>query len=182
MIMFWHGFVKERYISTRKRLHIWNFSFFSFEYESKEKKEVPAKLTRRWFQIQSLLTGLLFNKIFLFSLNSFVPDARFFAFSSTDTESRQEAANFWQVWYNTSFTSQDYGSFFVRYTTSRVTPTVGVSLITDSRQTVEESAATPTYVQTSRTSSGKNIHIQQKYKTYKKFVCCNHHSNCKQML
>lgn len=96
---------------------------------------------------------------FSFSLNSFVPDARFFAFSSTDTESRQEAANFWQVWYNTSFTSQDYGSFFVRFTTSRVTPTEPVSLITK-RQTVEETAATPTYVQTSRTSSGKNIHIQ----------------------
>ena len=99
------------------------------------------------------------QQFFLFSLKSFVPDARFFAFSSTDTESRQEAANFWQVWYNTSFTSQDYGSFFVRFTTSRVTPTEPVSLITK-RQTVEETAATPTYVQTSRTSSGKNIHIQ----------------------
>ena len=40
----------------------------------------------------------------------------------------------------------------------RVTPTVGVSLRT-SRQTVEESAATPVYVQTSRTSSGKNTKV-----------------------
>ena len=173
--------VKERYISTRKRLHIWNFSFFSFEYESKEKKKFQQNSRGDDFRYR-VFWQVCYSTNFSFSLNSFVPDARFFAFSSTDTESRQEAANFWQVWYNTSFTSQDYGSFFVRYTTSRVTPTVGVSLITDSRQTVEESAATPTYVQTSRTSSGKNIHIQPKYKTYKKFVCCNHHSNCKQML
>ena len=97
-----------------------------------------------------------------FSLNSFVPDARFFAFSSTEYPNREEAANFWQVWYNTTFTSEDYGSFFVtNHEDSRVTPTVGVSLITDSRQTVEESAATPTYVQTSRTSSGKNIIFNQ---------------------
>ena len=100
------------------------------------------------------MTGLLLF-IFFFSLNSFVPDARFFAFSSTEERVRDAAARFWQMWYNTTFTRDDYGSFFEG--SSRVTPTVGVSLITDSRQSVEESAATPTYVQTSRTSSGKNI-------------------------
>ena len=127
---------------------------------NQKRKEVPAKSHEAMISDTESFDRFAIQQFFLFSLKSFVPDARFFAFSSTDTESRQEAANFWQVWYNTNFTSQDYGSFFVRYTTSRVTPTVGVSLITDSRQTVEESAATPTYVQTSRTSSGKNIHFQ----------------------
>ena len=126
---------------------------------NQKRKEVPAKSHEAMISDTESFDRFAIQQFFLFSLKSFVPDARFFAFSSTDTESRQEAANFWQVWYNTSFTSQDYGSFFVRFTTSRVTPTEPVSLITK-RQTVEETAATPTYVQTSRTSSGKNIHIQ----------------------
>ena len=126
---------------------------------NQKRKEVPAKSHEAMISDTESFDRFAIQQFFLFSLKSFVPDARFFAFSSTDTESRQEAANFWQVWYNTSFTSQDYGSFFVRFTTSRVTPTEPVSLITK-RQTVEETAATPTYVQTSRTSSGKNIHFQ----------------------
>ena len=113
---------------------------------------------RRRFQIRVFLSGFAIQFLSLSLSTHSVPDARFFAFSSTIYLDRQKAANFWQVWYNTNFTSQDFGSFFYQPPTDdvRVTPTVGVSLRTESRQSVEESAATPVYVQT---SYGKNMSI-----------------------
>ena len=98
--------------------------------------------------------------IFFFSLNSFVPDARFFAFSSTDYDHREAAVSFWQVWLNVNFTNEDYASFFYNDITtyiSRVTPTTGVR--TSSRTTRTTSTAvqtSETSVRTSDTSPGKN--------------------------
>lgn len=101
--------------------------------------------------------------IFFFSLNSFVPDARFFAFSSTDYDHREAAVSFWQVWLNVNFTNEDYASFFYNDITtyiSRVTPTTGVRTTPyrASRTTRTTSAVqtSETSVRTSDTSPGKN--------------------------
>ena len=79
MIMFWHGFVKERYISTRKRLHIWNFSFFSFEYESKEKKKFQQNSRgddfryRVFWQVCYSTKFFFFLSTHLFQMHDFSP-------------------------------------------------------------------------------------------------------------
>ena len=169
------------YILTHKRLHIWNSIIFIHQNFRQR-----AKIFTGRFRIKSLLTGLLFN-FFLFSLISFVPDARFFAFSSTDHEHRDRAANFWQLWYNITLMSQDYASFFVNPDKEiKVTPTIGVSLRTDSRQSVEVFPATPSIVQTSRTSSGKNViwfnRITIKSKQNQNFRFVPLHSNYIQIL
>ena len=101
--------------------------------------------------------------IFFFSLNSFVPDARFFAFSSTDYDHREAAVSFWQVWLNVNFTNEDYASFFYNDITtyiSRVTPTTGVRTErTERSRTTRTTSAvqtSETSVRTSDTSPGKN--------------------------
>lgn len=104
--------------------------------------------------------------IFFFSLNSFVPDARFFAFSSTDYDHREAAVSFWQVWLNVNFTNEDYASFFYNDITtyiSRVTPTTGVRTTerrTERSRTTRTTSAVQTSeipsVRTSDTSPGKN--------------------------
>ena len=98
-----------------------------------------------------------------FSLNSFVPDARFFAFSSTDYDHREAAVSFWQVWLNVNFTNEDYASFFYNDITtyiSRVTPTTGVRTErTERSRTTRTTSAvqtSETSVRTSDTSPGKN--------------------------
>ena len=102
-----------------------------------------------------------------------VSDARFFNFKSTSSDERRECADFWQSWFNQTFTSADYNSFFYREPDSAgagggkgVTPVVTAKQ-TRSTVYVDQSAATPVYVQTSPVD-GKNILVnwQQKSKRY----------------
>ena len=102
-----------------------------------------------------------------------VSDARFFNFKSTSSDERRECADFWQSWFNQTFTSADYNSFFYREPDSAgagggkgVTPAVTAKQ-TRSTVYVDQSAATPVYVQTSPVD-GKNILVnwQQKSKRY----------------
>ena len=90
-----------------------------------------------------------------------VSDARFFNFKSTSSDERRECADFWQSWFNQTFTSADYNSFFYREPDSAgagggkgVTPAVTAKQ-TRSTVYVDQSAATPVYVQTSPVD-GKN--------------------------
>ena len=56
------------YLKPRKTPHLKFLSFF-FWMQIKREKKFQQNLTRRWFQIQSLLTGLLFNNFFFFLSN-----------------------------------------------------------------------------------------------------------------
>ena len=101
-----------------------------------------------------------------------VSDARFFNFKSTSSDERRECADFWQSWFNQTFTSADYNSFFYREPDSAGGGGKGVTPAVTAKQTrstvyVDQSAATPVYVQTSPVD-GKNILVnwQQKSKRY----------------
>ena len=102
-----------------------------------------------------------------------VSDARFFNFKSTSSDERRECADFWQSWFNQTFTSADYNSFFYREPDSAgaggggkgVTPAVTAKQ-TRSTVYVDQSAATPVYVQTSPVD-GKNILVNRQQKSKK---------------
>jgi hypothetical protein len=98
-------------------------------------------------------TNLHFLFFLRFSFFSFViPDARFLSSSSTYYSDKRQvaAAQFWHFWFNLTLFSNrpnDPWSSIPRGFESP--PTIGWSYRTDSQFSVEESVATPVYVQTS---------------------------------
>ena len=103
--------------------------------------------------------GRLRTHTHLFFLLFVLPDARFFATSSSTyySDKRQIAANqFWHFWYNQTLFSNrpndNWSSYYPRFESP---PTVGWSYRTDSQFSVEESVATPVYVQTNGKDQSK---------------------------
>jgi hypothetical protein len=93
----------------------------------------------------------------------FFSDARFFASSSSTYYADKRliaATHFWQSWYNQTLFSNrphDLWSSIPRGGHGfESTPTVGWSYRTDSQFSVEESAATPVYFQTSYGKAGND--------------------------
>ena len=111
------------------------------------KKSMPKKSMTKQLELT--------NFDFFFSL--FIPDARFFASSSSTyySDKRQIAATqFWHFWYNQTLFSNrpnDPWSSIPRGGghVFESPPTIGWNYRTDSQFSVEESVATPVYVQAS---------------------------------
>ena len=103
-----------------------------------------------------------------FNWNWHFSDARFFIFQSTHSDSRRKCANFWQMWFNQTFTSSDYNSFFYNEPpdgdVSAVTPSHsngashGSSKRTTRQVNVDQSAATPVYVQSPDGKNSRGLH------------------------